>query len=154
MTPDPDLALAYQQTAYVLRAGALQTTLRLQKRSFELDRFLRLFSWRKAFFITASNPFSRQKSADWNLWADRQLRRVLKAQKRSFVSGYALPEDSPTWPIEPGYWLFDVSKQEAWSLGKRFRQEALVMYSYGHEAELLWLKHSREPIHVRRFSKR
>ena len=76
-------------------------------------------------FITAFNPHSVQLPEDENLARQYALRELLREQRHAFVDGIGQHPDG-LWPGEPSFLVFGLSLEEAFTLGQRFSQNAIV----------------------------
>jgi hypothetical protein len=113
--------------------------IRIGVKSAMVDRLLSRFKVRSAVFITAWNPFSTQRKKLANQRAQRQLNFELRRRKIFFLDGEGRGDDED-WPPERSVLAFGVSRNAAASLGRRFRQNAVVFVRYGKVPELLMLK--------------
>jgi hypothetical protein len=104
----------------------------------ELDGFLlrnRAGQWA---LITAYNPRSETLRPEENDARDDALRHVLESSKRRYVRSCSSSEDE-TWPVERGFFVFDISSEDAADLGLRFEQNAIVVGVWGGPAHLKML---------------
>jgi hypothetical protein len=90
-------------------------------------------------FITACNPFSKRLSAGTNEYWDRALKGYLSARGFAFLAGEGRGEIGE-WPPEASVLAFGLSRAQAASIGRRFRQNAIVYVSMGRPAELNLLR--------------
>ena len=127
MPPDltPALHRAYRMTRY----SAAGITVRIGRRSREMDRLLISHGQREAVFITAWNPFSRRMPEGWNR---RMQSRLARAASR--------------WPVLPaeGRWrrwceahvlVFAAAASMA-MLARRYRQNAIVIVRIRQQTRL------------------
>jgi hypothetical protein len=112
----PALRRAYHMTEYTVSG----ITLRIGRRSAEMDRLLRSRQQQEAAFITAYNPYSRPMAPGWNR---RMQQRLMQAARR--------------WPMlrASGQWrrwceahlVIFAPRPCAAVLARRFRQHGIVM---------------------------
>lgn len=133
----PELHAAYLRTTYWVEARPAPIALRIGERSRALDRVLAQHRVRSWGFVTAWNPKS-QLLASWrNVARDAQLRRVLARAGYRWLS--ALGEgDDPGWTPEPSMLVLGMSAPHAVKLGRRLRQNAVVIGKLGGRATLVW----------------
>jgi hypothetical protein len=121
------LRAAFRRTGY--EAGGV--VVRIGRRSGAMDALLRRRGARAAGFITAWNPFSRPMPPGWNL--------RLQARLREAARGAVLAEG---WGRGHGWaehhLLLAGDPRRIAVLGRRFRQHAVVTFSPGRPARLLW----------------
>jgi hypothetical protein len=135
----PDLVLAYQATDYLVFNDNRTYTVRVGCRSLCIDGLLASKKVGSGAFITAWNPFSKSLSAGANAYWDRELKRDLSARGFAFLEGEGRGEIGE-WPPEPSVFAFGLSRAQAASIGRRFRQNAIVYVSWGRPAELVMLR--------------
>lgn len=131
----PDtLVAAYQAALYEVDVTA-ESTLTLQIGE-TCDRLLHAHGATTAAFLTAYNPRSRKQSAEDNAAAHRAL---LEAVAR--MGKVTLPargrDPKGEWPMEPGLFILDLTREQALALARRFGQYALVWLESGAPAALV-----------------
>jgi hypothetical protein len=112
---------AYEATAYAVRWRGRDVVLRIAARPPSLP-------WgvcRQAWFITASNPFSRLCPAPANRRAGRRLAEALRRRGVRSLPAVARGEDGD-WPAEPGLLVFGLNRRSAAALGRGLRQNAIL----------------------------
>jgi hypothetical protein len=119
------LARAYARTNYEA-AGAVA---HIGRRSAAMDALLRRLGTRQGAFITAWNPFSRKMPRGWN---ERMQARLREATRRlpmaeGWGRGRGWAEHSLLIATDP---------RRAARLGRRFRQNAIVLLRAGAPARL------------------
>jgi hypothetical protein len=131
--------LAYRATDYVAFSDARTFSIRVGQHSLVVDGLLTRMKTRSGAFITAWNPFSKSQSAGANAYWDRELKACLSARGFAFLAGEGRGEVGE-WPPEPSILAFGMSRVQAASIGRRFRQNAIVYVSLGRPAELVMLR--------------
>jgi hypothetical protein len=94
---------------------------------------------RNGAFITAWNPFSKDRSLGTNESWNRELKRYLIARGFTFVEGEGRGR-AGEWSPEPSVFAFGISRTEASAIGRRYRQNAIVYVPLGRPAELVMLR--------------
>lgn len=134
-----DLVLAYRATDYVAFDNSRAFLIRIGRHSLVVDGLLAKMNVRSGAFITAWNPFSKGQSVGANACWDRKLKSDLNARGFAFLAGEGRGEIGE-WPPEPSIFAFGMSRAQAASIGRRFRQNAIVYVSLGRPAELVMLR--------------
>jgi hypothetical protein len=134
-----DLVLAYRATDYVAFNGSRAFLVRIGHRSLVIDGLLTRMKKRSGAFITAWNPYSKSRNTGANAYWDRELKSVLRARGFAFLAGEGRGQIGE-WPPEPSVFAFGISRARAASIGRRFRQNAIVYVPLGRPAELLMLR--------------
>jgi hypothetical protein len=133
------LISAYQATDYVAFDGNRTFLIRIGRHSLVVDGLLAKMKVRNGAFITAWNPFSKSQSAGVNAYWDRELKSYLGARGFAFLSGEGRGEIGE-WPPEPSVFALGMSRANAASVGRRFRQNAIVYVPLGRPADLVMLR--------------
>ena len=139
MRPLADLRTAYERTTYWFEARPFPVAVRIGCQSRALDRMLLGRGASRWAFITAWNPGSELQPHWYNVARQEELLGVLRRQGWQWLSAVA-QGDSATWPAEPGALILDISASEACWLGRRFRQNAVVVGRRRRAAALLWCR--------------
>jgi hypothetical protein len=134
-----DLLRAYWATDYVTFNDGQTFLVRIGHHSLAVDGLLARMKTRSGAFITAWNPFSKIQSAGANAYWDRELRNYLSVRGFKFIKGEGRGE-TEEWSPEPSMFAFGMSRTEASTTGRRFRQNAIVYVSLGRPAELVLLR--------------
>ena len=134
-----DLVLAYRATDYVAFNGRREFLIRIGRHSLVIDGLLTRMKTRSGAFITAWNPYSKSQSTGANAYWDRELKNDLNARGSVFLAGEGRGEIGG-WHPEPSVFAFGMSRAQAASVGRRFRQNAIVYVSLGRPAELVMLR--------------
>ena len=134
-----DLALAYQATRYVVINDNRDLSVRVGCHSSLIDRLLASKKARSGSFITAWNPFSKNQSPGINAYRNRELEHYVRSRGFTFVVGEGRGEIGE-WAPEPSIFAFGMTRAQAASIGRRFRQNAIVYVPWGRPAELVMLR--------------
>ncbi len=95
-----------------------------------------LSSW---CFVTAWNPSATERDRRENARANVALFMDLQGDGHPAVGATARPR-SGEWPVEPGFVVLGVSRDQALDYAKRYGQLAVVFADVGGEAHLLWVE--------------
>ena len=130
---------AYLATHYLVFAPGTTLTIRIGQHSAALDRLIISNGATTATYVTAFNPGSRQRGRNANLAAHRRLVALVR---RLGWRHLAAEGRDPTgvWPGEASLLVFGLSAAAARQLGRRFRQNAIVVIRRGRAPELAALR--------------
>jgi hypothetical protein len=134
-----DLVSAYRATDYVAYCDGRDFVVRVGRHSLIIDGLLARMKTRSGAFITAWNPFGKSHSAGVNAYWDRELKSYLSARGFAFLLGEGRG-DIGDWSPEPSVFAFGMSREQAASTGRRFRQNAIVYVRLGRPVELMMLR--------------
>jgi hypothetical protein len=134
-----DLVIAYQATDYVVFDDSRNLSVRVGRHSLLVDGLLASMNAGSGSFITAWNPFSRNQSSGINACRNRELKNYVRTRGFTFLPGEGRGEIGE-WPAEPSIIAFGMSRVQAASIGRRFRQNAIVHVARGRPAELIMLR--------------
>jgi hypothetical protein len=134
-----DLVLAYRATDYVALNDHRTYPVRVGCRSLIIDGLLASKKAGSGTFITAWNPFSKSQSSGINAHRNRELKNYVSTRGFAFVAGEGRGEIGE-WPPEPSIFAFGMTRAQAASIGRRFRQNAVVYVPWGRPAELVMLR--------------
>jgi Protein of unknown function (DUF3293) len=133
------LVLAYRATDYVAHSDGRAFLIRIGHHSLIIDGLLTSKKARSGAFITAWNPFGKSLSAGANAYWDRELKGYLSAHRLAYFAGEGRG-NTGEWPPESSIFAFGMSRTQAASIGRRFRQNAIVYVPLGRPAELVMLR--------------
>jgi hypothetical protein len=119
-----NLVLAYLATDYLAFDKGRAVPVRVGQRSLLVDALLAKMNARSGALITAWNPFGKSQSAGVNACRDRELKGYLNAHGFAFLPGEGRGRIGE-WPPELSLLAFDMSRPQAASIGRRFRQNAI-----------------------------
>lgn len=134
--PDSQLLEAYKATHYHVRALEGTITLKIGEYSAELNSLHKQHAVSSSAFISAHNPYSTLTAAPENDRAHQQLLAHLASNKLLFFEGYGKAPASD-WPAEASVLILGVDRSMAKSLGREFRQNAVVFCCKNAIPELL-----------------
>jgi hypothetical protein len=134
---DPDLLAAYVQTTYWVSSQPQPIGLRIGQKSALLARLLAARQVSQWAFVTAWNPRSQLRSDWYNIGRENALLREVCRRGLQWLPGLAAGDGSD-WPAEPAMLVLGMSRPEARRLGRRFRQNAVVVGERGGVAQLVW----------------
>jgi hypothetical protein len=78
-----------------------------------------------AAFITAWNPFSKQRKLEENEKRQQELKAQLKTRGLSFIDGIG-QHPSNKWPGEPSFLILNLNRESAKVLAAQYEQHAFV----------------------------
>lgn len=134
---DAMLEEAYRNTSYFVDARPEPIEIRVGERTPRLDRLLVRRGVRVWAFVTPDNPYSQRVSTLRNVRALDFFTIALARNNVRTIRGISMSDDGD-WPAEPSMLLLGVSAARARALGRRFRQNAIVVGKIGGVARLLW----------------
>jgi hypothetical protein len=121
-----ELVAAYRAALYEVDAGADSViSFRVEERCAALEDVLRAHAAGSAVLITAYNPRSRKQTAEENTDAHRQLLAAVAKMGCDVLPSRGRDPDGK-WPAEPGLLIFNLSREDALALARRFGQYAAV----------------------------
>ena len=110
--------------------------IKVGKRNKYLDKILKKEKIKSAVFITAWNPYSKYKTPKENQKKQDSLIRLLNKKKIQIIFGQGRSPDLKCF--EDSILALGVSKEDAIKFGKKFKQNAVVLYERKNKAELLF----------------
>ncbi len=129
-----DLIEAYKNTKYKVFEPAI--IIEISRYNQDLDNLLLKHNSNEWAFITAYNPYSRVLTNDENKMRHDELKELTKAYVT--FEGHGVGED-PAWEPELSLFIIGISKDEAWFIGTKFEQNAIVCGVINKPPELLIL---------------
>jgi hypothetical protein len=118
-------AAAYLATEYNVVTPKGRFTLRAFHRSSALHRLHLAFNVAGSAFLTAFNPYSERSDEVKNQSYQDQL--IADVRERwKFLPGEAV-DPQGRWPAEPSVLVLGISREEAILLGKKYRQNAILV---------------------------
>ncbi|MBU6159130.1 MAG: DUF3293 domain-containing protein [Bacteroidetes bacterium] len=130
-----DLIKAYTETNFTVYEPAI--VIRVGQINSRLDELLSQSNETSWAYITAWNPYSEPTDKQMNEERNEQLRNDIIHYK--FFDGEVVGTD-PTWGPEKSFLIIGINKDEAITIGKKYRQNAIVAGKINEPAELLWIK--------------
>jgi hypothetical protein len=119
------MILAYQRTLYRVKARPKGWMLRIGHASRRLESLYRQENLSTAVFITAYNPYSQKTSKAENVSAQRRLVDEIQKEGFSFMTGIG-KDPGRKWGPEASLLVLGLSLKNAKTLGKKYRQNAIV----------------------------
>ena len=110
--------------------------IKVGKKNKYLDKILKEQKIKSAVFITAWNPFSKNLTPKQNKKNQDSLIRFLIKKKIQIIYGQGRSPDLKCF--EDSILALGVSKEDAIKFGKKFKQNAVVLYERKNKAELLF----------------
>ena len=110
--------------------------IKVGKKNKYLDKILKKQKIKSAVFITAWNPFSKNLTPKQNKKNQDSLLRFLSNKKIQIIYGQGRSPDLKCF--EDSILALGVSKEHAIKIGKKFKQNAVVLYERKNKAELLF----------------
>ena len=143
MSAAETLQQAYVHTTYWVDAQPGPVAVRIACRNRALERLLAEHEVSHWAFITAWNPYSKVRTSWYNSARHLALLRTLHRARLSWLPAVA-QGDAPDWPAESGLLVVGINRAQARRLGRRFRQNAVVIGRLGAAPELLWCRDARD----------
>ncbi len=122
---------AYRATEYRVRVEGQTLTFRVGRPAPALAGVLRRRRVRTAGFVTACNPGSRPTAPRVNAIARRRLDAWIRRRGLRALPGEGA-DPSGRWPAEPSLLVPGLGPRAARRLGRRFRQNAVVIVGPHH----------------------
>lgn len=129
---------AYLETEY-FALGNTPTTLRVGQANPELAALHNAHDVNCSAFVTASNPYSQNCSAEFNAASQEALARELKRLGLTVIEGIG-EHPSNKWPGEASYLVPGLSLEAAKALGMQFGQNAIVWSAGDATPQLVLLR--------------
>ena len=136
MALTPDLRKAYEEADYVVLADP-EFVLKIGEPSGRLDALLDDEGAPTAIFITAANPRSEPRPRAENAAALEKLDQIVAAAGYPWRGAEGRAPDG-SWR-EPGRLVIGIWREHAETLGRLFRQNAIVWLERGKAPELVIL---------------
>jgi hypothetical protein len=137
MPVSPDLVSAYENADYVVFAEP-EFVLKIGEPSSRLDALLEAEGAATAAFVTAANPRSEPRPAPDNAAALSALDQIIAKVGYPWRAGEGREPDG-SW-AEPSRLVIGIWRENAETLGRLFRQNAIVFIEKGAAPELVLLK--------------
>ena len=138
MPADEVFGDCYKKTSYRACLGKSYLDFRVDQRSGKKSWFAKsqwVTSWA---FISAENPHSILFTDRRNKARSGRLLRHLQARNMKYLLGLGVP-DSDDWPVELGFFVLNISANEARRIGRKFSQHAIVFFICLKPIRLIWL---------------
>ncbi len=132
-----ELEGAYKAPDYVVEDGKISIAVRIGQMNSKLDNLLAKREIENWAFITAFNPRSEQLTDEENAARHSELLAATKAGDYEFLNGYGRGSIGD-WPPEKSLLIFNIDREAAKKIGKRFGQNAIVAGQIEDLPELVW----------------
>ena len=120
-----ELAQAYRDTHYLVKAEPTPFTLRIDQPSASLGALYDRLDVRSAAFLTAFNPYSAPTSAARNATAQVELACSLRSAGVPWIAGIGI-DPNGQWPGEPSLLALGPTLALSRRLAAEYRQNAFV----------------------------
>jgi len=120
-----DLIHAFIQTDYLIVHNHQKMILRIGEYSVPLKNLHTNLGHSNSAIITAFNPRSTIYPIDENMRRQRELESDLKAQGLILIPATG-KDPQMQWPGEPGFLAVGISQDDAFRLGRKYQQNAIV----------------------------
>lgn len=135
MSITDEQAIAYLATEYHVIAPSGRIVLHAFERSMPLQRLHESQGVTGSAFLTAFNPLSEPVDDERNHRYQEGL--VADVQQRwKFLPGEGV-DPTGVWPAEPSILVLGIERDEALALGRKYRQNAIVVANQEGKTELL-----------------
>ena len=135
---DPQTLAAYRETDYHVDSDA-PFTLRIGAASSALTALHAAHRVSGSAFITACNPLGRRLDATQNTHQQAALAAELEECGYPVLRGTGL-DPTGAWPGEPSFLVLGMGLEAARSLGRQFRQNAIVWSGADATPQLILLR--------------
>lgn len=132
------LVAAYRSTNYKVHTNP-QIILKVGEFCSDLEDLFHNFNFSTACFITAYNPQSAELSKVQNAQLQEMLHSDLVSKKLHIINGLG-SDPSGEWEGEPSFLVMDISFSDAKSLGKKYKQNAILWCDQRCTPELILLR--------------
>lgn len=134
----PDLISAYVETKYKVSANpAFELIIDVANQSL-IDLYNNQ-GVSCAAFVTACNPFSAKLGEDENIKRQKSLEMEIRQRGLTLIPGIG-QHPSGKWPGEPSFLILGISLEAAKSLGRSYKQNAIVWISDNAVPQLVLLR--------------
>ena len=130
-----ELINAYKETDFVVYDPAI--VIKVNQANSLLDELLLKNQATAWAYITAWNPYSELTDKNLNEERNDQLRKDIRPYK--FFEGEGVGSDL-SWEPEKSFLIIGIDRKHAIEIGKKYRQNAIVVGNIYEAAELLWIK--------------
>jgi hypothetical protein len=130
-----EMIKAYTETDFIVYEPAI--VIKVGQVNSRLDELLIQYNKTSWAYITAWNPYSAPTDKNINEERNHQLRNDISQYK--FFDGEGVGTD-PSWESEKSFLILGIDRADAVRIGKKYRQNAIVVGEIHQKAELLWIK--------------
>lgn len=132
----------YQKARYVLEIEDLELELRVGEYNADFNALVKQQKSRQSIFITAFNPQSKLYPLAVNRENNEKLLAAIKDAGYQYWVGYG-QDDEQKWPKEESFVVFDIEREDADELARRFSQNAYLWITIDSPVELIVTKSFR-----------
>jgi hypothetical protein len=130
-----ELIQAYKETDFNVYEPKI--TIKVGQVNQELDRLLKMNNCLTWAYITAWNPYSE--------FTDDRTNEEKNNQLRNDLTGYILIEgegvgSDQSWQPEKSFLILGITLEDAILIGKKYRQNAIVVGKIYEEPQLIWIR--------------
>ena len=130
-----DLVEAYKETDFNIYEPRI--TINVGKVNQELDQLLKTHNCIDWAYITAWNPYSELTDHSINEENNNRLRNDLNKYK--LYEGEGVGSDK-SWEPEKSFLILGIPLDEAILIGKKYRQNAIVVGKLNEPPQLIWIR--------------
>jgi hypothetical protein len=130
-----ELIQAYKDTDFNVYEPTI--TIKVGQVNQELDRLLNMNNCITWAYITAWNPYSELTDDRTNEEKNNQLRNDLT--ECILFDGEGVGSDQ-SWQPEKSFFIMGIALDDAMLIGKKYRQNAIVVGKIDEEPQLIWIK--------------
>jgi hypothetical protein len=130
-----ELIQAYKETDFNVYEPKI--TIKVGQVNHELDRLLNMNNCITWAYITAWNPYSELTNDRTNEEKNNQLRNDLTGYILFDGEGVGCDE---SWQPEKSFLILGIALDEAILIGKKYRQNAIVVGTIDEKPQLIWIK--------------
>ena len=130
-----ELIQAYKETDFNVYEPKI--TIKVGQVNQELDRLLNINNCITWAYITAWNPYSELTDDRTNEEKNNQLRNDLP--EYTLLAGEGVGSDQ-SWQPEKSFLILGIALDDAILIGKKYRQNAIVVGKIYEEPQLIWIK--------------
>ena len=130
-----ELIQAYKETDFNVYEPKI--TIKVGQVNQELDRLLQSYNCITWAYITAWNPYSELTDDRTNEEKNNQLRNDLTEYVLFDGEGVGFDQ---SWQPEKSFLILGMALEDAILIGKKYRQNAIVVGKIYEEPQLIWIK--------------
>ena len=130
-----ELIQAYKETDFNVYEPKI--TIKVGQVNQELDHLLQIHNCITWAYITAYNPYSELTDDRTNEKKNNQLRNDLT--EYILLAGEGVGSDK-SWQPEKSFLILGIELKDAIRIGKKYRQNAIVVGKINEEPQLVWIK--------------
>ncbi len=132
-----DLVAAYRAAIYEVDVDGRPLTFHVDQANSGLDTLLAARGAQSGVFITAYNPRSHVRPEEDNAKAHGALIDAVREMDKAYLPARGRDAED-NGPTEAGLFVFDLSREDAVALARRFDQYATVLVEKGRPPSLVF----------------